>query len=183
MAIRRSAAPEIRALVDSLSSPDPVRRESAIARLAIIGERAVDRLVAAYAAADRPTRIAILRAAEAIADPRVIPAAVDALRAGGDLAVGGAATLRALLDSPVESASSKALDALVATALDREADRHVRLAAFGALRDMPATVRDPVAHLLQQDPDTRSEGAGVRTARRRGGGRGRLAGRARRPRS
>jgi hypothetical protein len=79
--------------------------------------------------------------------------AVDALRTGGDLAPAGAATLRALLDSPLDTASSQALDALVAAALDRTLDRHVRLAAFDALSELPATVRDPVAHLLQQDPD------------------------------
>jgi hypothetical protein len=112
MTIRASHAAEIRSLVDALGSSDEVRRESAIARLAIIGERAVDRLLDAYGAADRRTRIAIFRAAEAIADPRVIPIAAEALRAGGDLAVAAAATLRALLESSNDAAAARALDAL-----------------------------------------------------------------------
>jgi hypothetical protein len=153
MSIKRSAAGEIRTLIESLSSAEEIKRESAIARLAIIGERAVDGLVRAYPAADRDTRIAILRTAEPIMDPRMLPPAIEALGATGDLALAGAASLRAMLDSPAESAASQALDALVATALDRGADRHVRLAAFDALRDMPATVREPVARALQQDPD------------------------------
>lgn len=153
MSIKPSAAAEIRALVEALGAADEVRRESAVARLAIIGERAVDRLLAAYPRADRQARIGILRTAEAIADPRVVAIAVDALGAGGDVAVAGAATLRALLDSPNEPAASRALDALVAAALDRGAERHVRVAAFEALSDMPATVRDPIADALRRDPD------------------------------
>ena len=153
MSIKRSAAGDVRALIASLSSPEEIKRESAIARLAIAGARAVDGLLRAYATADRDTRIAILRAAEAIADPRLIPLGIEALGAGGDLAAAGAASLRAILESPIESAASKALDALVAAALDRSADRHVRLAAFDALGDMPENVRAPVAHALQQDPD------------------------------
>lgn len=153
MSIKPSAAAEIRTLVEALGAADEVRRESAVARLAIIGERAVDRLLAAYPRADRQTRVGILRTAEAIADPRVVSIAADALGAGGDVAVAGASTLRALLESSSEPAASRALDALVAAALDRGAERHVRVAAFDALSDMPATVRDPVADALRQDPD------------------------------
>ena len=153
MSIKPSAAAEIRTLLDALASSDEVRRESAIARLAIIGERAVDRLLDTYGTADRQTRIAILRAAEAIADPRLIPVAAEALSAGGDLAVAGASTLRALLDSPSDVAAARALDALVATALDPGAERHVRVAAFHALSELPPTVRDPIAEALRGDPD------------------------------
>jgi hypothetical protein len=153
VSIKPSAAGEIQTLVAALSSADQIRRESAIARLAIIGERAVERLAAVYPAADRDTRIAILRVAEAIADPRVLPLGVEALAAGGDEAIAGASMLRALLDSPVDRTASQALDALVGAALSPHADRPVRVAAFDALRDMPATVLDPVADALQRDPD------------------------------
>jgi hypothetical protein len=153
MSIRRSAAPEIQLLVDALSSADDVKRESAIARLAIIGGRAMDRLTAAYASSDRDTRVAILQAAEAIADPRAIPLAVRALSEGGDLARAGTLVLRALLDSSAAAAAAGALDVLVATALDRAAERAVRSAAFDALQDMPPAVRGRVAEALQDDPD------------------------------
>ena len=153
MSIKPSAAAEIRALLDGLASGDEMRRESAIARLAIIGERAVDRLIDTYGTADRATRVAILRTAEAIADPRMIPVAADALGGGGDLAVAGASALRALLESPNETAAARALDALVATALDRGAERRVRVAAFDALSELPPAVREPIAEALRDDPD------------------------------
>jgi hypothetical protein len=153
MTIRASHAAEILSLVGALGSGDEVRRESAIARLAIIGERAVDRLIETYGTADRATRIAILRTAEAIADPRVVFIATEALGAGGDLAVSGASTLRALLEAPNEAAAARALDALVATALDRGAERRVRVAAFDALSELPPSVREPIAEALRDDPD------------------------------
>jgi len=164
MSIKPSASREINSLIAALSADDEVKRESAVARLAIIGERAMDHLVAAYPVTDRETQIGILRAAEAIADPRAIPISVNALAAGGDLAVAASWTLRALLDSPVTTAAAQALDALIATALDRSAERHVRFAAYDALQEMPATVRNPVAEVLRGDADP-----GVR-ARAAGGG-------------
>lgn len=149
----RSSTAEIRELVAALSSADGVKRESAVARLAIIGERAMDRLSAAYGAADHDTRLAILRTAEAIAHPRAIPLGLKALQEGGDVAVAAASTLRALLESPVESAATQALDALVATALDASFERRTRLAAFDALQDMPSDVRDRIAAALRDDAD------------------------------
>jgi hypothetical protein len=123
---------EVRHLIAQLSDTDPVRREAAIARLAIIGRRAVDRLLAAWAGADRDTRISILRALEFIGDARALPVAAAALGDGGDVAVSGVAVLRALNESPHDAAPA-ALDALVGAALDRGAERHVRLAALNAL--------------------------------------------------
>src|SRR4051812_30655041 len=65
--IKASASSEIRALVDALTNSeangpaDEAHRESAIARLAIIGGRAVGRLLDAYAkTTERRTQVAIL---------------------------------------------------------------------------------------------------------------------------
>jgi hypothetical protein len=44
MVIKASAAAEIRLLVDALNSTDDVQREAAVARLAVIGPRAIERL-------------------------------------------------------------------------------------------------------------------------------------------
>ena len=154
MVIKASAASEIRRLIAALGAEDEVRREAAIARLAVLGARAVDRLIAAYeSASDRDMRIAILRALESVGDRRAIPVARGALSGGGDLGVAAASALRGLLDSPHGSAGAEALDALVAAALDPAAERRVRLAAFEALQDMPSGVRDRVAAALQADPD------------------------------
>ena len=153
MVIKASSAVEIRTLVSALAADDEVRREAAIARLAVIGPRAVDALGRAYAEADRVTKVAILRTLESIADGRAGAIARRALAERGDVAIAATSALRALLDSPHGPTGTDALDALVATALDPEADRRLRLAAFDALRDMPEGVRVRVAQALAADPD------------------------------
>ena len=164
MVIKASSAGEIRRLVDALGSSDEVRREVAIARLAIIGARAINRLLGAYrAASDRDTRIAILRALESTGDGRAAAIARQALAAGGDEAVAAIAALRGLLDSTHAPTAAAALDAVVAAALDGSAERRVRLAALEALHEMPAPIPERLAAALQADPDAGIRaGAGVR---------------------
>ncbi len=150
MVIKASAAAEIRQLISALGGDDEVRREAAIARLAVIGARAVDRLVAAYAAAlDREGRIAVLRALEPIGDGRLVPLAKTAMAEGGDVAIAAASALRGMLDSSHTPTATAALDLLIASALDPAAERRVRLAAVDALQDMPDTVRARVAEALK----------------------------------
>jgi hypothetical protein len=150
--IKASAGAEIRQLLEALGGDDDVRREAAIARLAILGPRAVDRLVAAYrSAAASDTRIAILRALEPAHDRRTLPIARAGIAQGGDEAIAAANTLRGLLDVPHAATAADALDALVSVALNRSADRRARLAAFEALQDMPADVRDRIAAALGPD--------------------------------
>jgi len=151
--IKASSAAEIRTLVSALAADDEVKREAAIARLAVIGARAVEALGRAYDDADRVTKVAILRVLESIADGRATTIARRALAERGDVAIAATSALRALLDSPHGPTGTDALDALVATALDPEADRRLRLAAFDALRDMPEGVRVRVADALAGDPD------------------------------
>lgn len=151
MSITPSASAEVRTLIAALASGDEVKRESAIARLAIIGPRATERVIAAYGTADRETRIGMLRVLEAAADARALPFAREALTLGGDLAVTAAGTLRPLLDAPDEQVAADALDALVSVALSADAERRVRLAAFEALRDMPPTVRERVEAALKEE--------------------------------
>ena len=165
MPIKPSRTADVRALIAALASNDEVQVESAVARLAVIGGRAVDRLSAAYSAAPREMRVAILRALEAIADPRAVVVARTALGEGGGVAVAAAASLRPLLESTDSHTATAALDALVERALDPSAERRVRLAAFDALRDLPASVRDRVAAALEQQagrvlPPTSSDTAG-----------------------
>ena len=151
MVIKASAATEIRQLIAALGGDDEVRREAAIARLAVIGARAVDGLRRAYAdTSDRETRVAVLRALEPIGDRRTVAIARGAIAEGGDLALAAAAALRVLLDSPHGPTGTDALDILVATALDPSAERRVRLAA---LQGLPAGVRARVAEAMQADPD------------------------------
>jgi hypothetical protein len=154
MVIKASAAAEIRQLIAALGGSDEVRREAAIARLAVIGPRAVDGLRRAYATAtDRDTKIAVLRALESAGDGRTVAVARQAITEGGDVAIAAAAALRGLLDSPHGPTGTDALDVLVATVLDPAVERRVRLAAFDALQGIPEGVRARVAEALQADPD------------------------------
>ncbi len=152
MVIKASAASEIRQLVEALEGTDDVRREAAIARLGVIGARAVDRLAAAYrSATTREVRLAVLRALEVTGDGRTIAVARDGLTAGGDLAVAAVAAIASLLEAHPPSAA-EALDVLLTTALDRALERRVRLAAFQAIQHLPQ-VGDRIAAALREDPD------------------------------
>ena len=168
MVIKASAAAEVTALVRALtgSGADPradpraddVQREAAIARLSVIGGRAIDKLHRAYeGTTDLATRLAILRTLEAIPDHRNLPLAADALAGGGDVAIAAIGVLRALLPSERGAASTEALEALVTTAVATSDDRRLRVAALDALSDVPGDVRARVAHALGAD----AEGPGV----------------------
>ena len=152
---KASAAAEIRQLTAALRGEDEVRREAAIARLAVIGPRAVDALLRTYATTtDRDTRIAVLRALEPMGDRRTLAVARDAIGAGGDLAQAATSALRGLLESQDDKAGTEALDVLVATAVDRSLTRSVRLSAVDALQGMPDAVRIRIAEALESDPDS-----------------------------
>jgi HEAT repeat protein len=152
--IKASASAEIRQLIAALGGGDDVQREAAIARLAVIGARAVDALVTAYSSTtDTDLRIAILRALESSGDPRTIAVAREAIADRGDVAVAAATALRGLLDSTHGPSATEALDLLVATVLDPSADRALRMAAFDALHAMPEGVRARIAEALKTDPD------------------------------
>src|SRR5262249_877901 len=110
--IRRSAADSVAQLVAALGADDDIRREIAIARLRVIGRRAMDRLLSAYdAAPDRETRLAVLRAMETAADGRAIPLARRAFVEGGDIGIAAVAAVRALLDASDLPTATSALDA------------------------------------------------------------------------
>jgi len=155
MPIKPPPGAEIRDLIAALGADDAVARESAVARLAVIGTRAVDPLLRAYTAADGHLRSGILRAFEALAEPRALVVARDALNGTvADLHAPAAGVLRALLGSSRTDAASAALDALIAAAVDGSRPQPVRLAALDALRDAPRDVFEPIRRRLAADPDT-----------------------------
>ncbi len=165
MVIKASASAEIRQLVAALGEDDEVRREAAIARLSILGERATEKLVEAYGRGGPAMKVAILRALEAVGDRRAIGIARRAIREESDVAVAALSALRGLLNSPHETTSAEALDTLVSVALDPRADLRARLAAFDALRDVPGDVRQRVADALRSDPDARLQSRVVEAPR------------------
>lgn len=157
MSIKPSAASEIRTLVESLGAAEVVKREAAIARLAVIGTRATDRLTAVFDAPDtsRAAKAGILRVFEALGDARAIPLARRALQDGGDVAVAAAGALRPLLASAIAGVSAEALDILMTVLLDDKVERRVRSAAFEAVQDVPE-VRERIGKVLAAPPDART---------------------------
>ena len=152
MVIRSSLAREVDRLVTTLTRGSPVEREAAIARLRVIGARAVDRLVAlAGSGADPVARAAALRTLEGIDDPRARGAAIDAL-SDADVNVATAAAAAARRWVPSEP-DARALDALTALALDRARPASARLAALDALAELPSGIVQPVLlRVAAEDP-------------------------------
>jgi hypothetical protein len=155
MVIKASASSEIRLLVEALSGADDVRRDAAAARLSVIGARAVEQLLAAYARARAPqVRATILLVLEPIGDPRSLePARIALRKEDAEVAIAAAQVLRGLLDAPEPGVAAGALDALVTLALDSKAPLAVRRAAYDTLRDLPEDVRAGVAGVLGPDAD------------------------------
>ncbi len=162
MSIRASSSKHIDALLQDLRSIHAVTREGAIARLMVIGTRAVERLAAL--AGDRseatPGRLAALRALEGIGDDRALDAA---LRAVADpdvtVATAGVGVARTFLTGTEDL---KALDALTAVVLNRDRPDAVREAALHALDDLKAATLSPILDALLTDPSSRLRAAAQR---------------------
>jgi hypothetical protein len=152
--IKASAASEIRALVEALSGPDPVKRDAAAARLSVLGARAVEQLLSAYERArTADMHVTLLRVLEPIGDPRVLETGRRALKDEPDVAIAAAQVLKGLLDAREPGVATAALDALVSVALDVEAPPIVRRAAFDTLRALPEDVRAGLAGVLGAEAD------------------------------
>jgi hypothetical protein len=156
VAIRRSTAPQTAALIEDLAGADAVRREAAVARLAIAGVRAVEPLLRALPHATATGQAAILRALELIAAPRALHAAVTLL-ASPDTAVVIAAigAVRSHLQSTDTDAAATALETLTAQALDVSKADAIRVAALGALSDLDETVLAALRERLRSEASPR----------------------------
>ncbi len=160
MAIKTSSARQIDTLIANLSADDALTRESAVARLTVIGARAVERLIAAAeSAAPAAARVAAFRALEGIADPRALGAALRATGAADpNIAASAIAVARTFIRGP---RGASVVDALTGIALARNRPESVRV---GALRSLMALERSTIAPLLASlasDPNAmiRSEAA------------------------
>ena len=161
MSIRKSASAEVESLVAGLRAhpADGPRREAALARLAVIGQRAVMRLLAALEAAQgADERAALCAALERIPDARSVPALLRILEGGNDgrqesprLRSAAVRAARPLLTlSPQGTA---VLERLTVLALDSAEPLPLRRAALEALSDLPARTIEPVRQRLRDDPD------------------------------
>jgi HEAT repeat protein len=152
--IRASSAKQIDALIANLSAENAVARETAIARLTLLGARAAERLIAAAASATPPSaRAAAWRALEGIGDARALEPALTALASRDlepEIGAGAAGVARVHLRGTYGAA---ALDRLATVLLDRTRHETVRLAALRAVRELePATIA-PILASLANDPN------------------------------
>jgi len=149
--IRSSSAKEVDALIADLSSERAVVREAAIARLTVIGARAVVHLtdLAARSTAPPGGRLAALRALEAIGDARAIAVGKRTLDDSDKaVAVAAAGLLQRFLTG---TRGADVTDALTSKALDSNAADAVRLAALVALEDLGGVALEPLWKALAAD--------------------------------
>jgi hypothetical protein len=132
--------------VDDLRGP-AARRDAAIARLRVIGPRAVERLAALVASSDAPAaaRAAGLKALEGSDDDRALRAAAAA--SGDPDAAVACAAIGVLRGRLTGESGTEILDLISSIALDAERSKEIRLAALDALSELPRHVVQP---LLQQ---------------------------------
>jgi hypothetical protein len=162
--IKRSSAREVSALLQDLESGPAAARDAAVARLAVIGTRAVEGLLGAARTGGSPAaRAGALAALEAIADPRSADVAIDSLDDPDDVVrAAAAATARRLLDA---ARGAEVLDRLTAIAVDAGRADRARLAALEALRHVSRPALALLSARLREDPS-----AAVRASMLGGGG-------------
>jgi HEAT repeat protein len=164
VAIRSSASQEVRRLVGDLSLEGPegeARREAAVARLAVIGTRAVRQLLDALSHASSPDQQAsILRALEGIPDHRAVEPVRGFLGTDLEPAVAAARASRVLLRLPQ---GTVLLDAVTDIALDRARPDALRVAVVEALATLPPRTVKPIWDKLKDDPSPAVRGALTRT--------------------
>ena len=134
-----------------LMSEHQVVREGAIARLTVIGGRAVERLTALVERREAApsSRVAALRALEGIADQRALDASLRAID-DPDAGVAQAAVrvARIFLRGPRGAA---VVDRLTEVALNRTRSEPIRLAAIGALSALESSTLQPLREALEDD--------------------------------
>jgi hypothetical protein len=139
----RRPSSDIDRLIADLQSSESVRRDAAVARLRILGNRGLPRLIDLVASHESAVvRALALDAIEGIDDVRVIDVAYDALR-DGDIEVVIAA-LGVLRRWVAEETGTRLLDAITAITVDRNLDARVRVAALAALSELPEHLVRPI---------------------------------------
>jgi len=139
----RRPSSDIDRLIADLHASDSIRRDAAVARLRILGNRALPRLFDLVASHESAVvRALALDVIEGIDDVRVIDVAFEALR-DGDIEVVIAA-LGVLRRWVAEETGTRLLDAITAITVDRSRDARVRVAALAALSELPEHLMRPI---------------------------------------
>jgi HEAT repeat protein len=148
--IRLSSGKQIDQLISDLSASRAVTRDAAVARLTVIGTRAVDRLIAIVETpAATSTRLAALRTLEGIADPRAIDVVLNVLNDPDDAVACAAVSAVQVFIRSVRGAD--VVDRLTRVALDTHRHSDVRLTAIQALSDLEASTLIPLWKALAED--------------------------------
>jgi hypothetical protein len=140
---RTSGGGEVERLVADLRDGAPLQREVAIARLRVIGARAIDKLSALLAPGQpAAARAAALNALEGVDDPRAMDLALGALAdTDPDMVSGAVAVLRGWV---TREHGTRVMEALTAVALDTTRSPVLRRAALDALSDLPLELVQPL---------------------------------------
>jgi HEAT repeat protein len=150
VAIRASASQEVRRLIGDLEGADPVKRDAALARLAVIGTRAVRQLLEHLSTASADATVTLLGALESIPDPRAVEPVLGALDHADPrvrlAAIKAARQLLALTDG------TRVLDKLTAFAVDPARPGPERAAAIGVLGSLSTRTLGPLVDRLRADP-------------------------------
>ena len=148
---------QVNRLIEDLQSTDAVRRDAAVARLRVLGPRALPRL-AAFIESSGPSRARVLAlgALEGAQDPQVAEIALSSLNAPDlETVVAALGVLRGLV---TQEAGTRLLEAVAAIAVDRARDARIRVAALDALSDLPEHLIRPIR---EQAPPPESAGPSV----------------------
>jgi len=139
----RRATGDIDRLIADLQSSDSIRRDAAVARLRILGNRALPRLIDLVAAHESAAvRALALDVLEGLDDVRAIDVAFDALRDGNiEVVIAALGVLRRWV---AEETGTRLLDAITAITVDRSRDARVRVAALAALSELPEHLVRPI---------------------------------------
>jgi HEAT repeat protein len=139
----RRPSSDIDRLIADLHASDSIRRDAAVARLRILGNRALPRLIDLVVSHESAVvRALALDTLEGIDDVRVIDAAFDRLRDGDiDVVIAALGVLRRWV---AEETGTRLLDAITAITVDRTRDARVRVAALAALSELPEHLVRPI---------------------------------------
>jgi hypothetical protein len=139
----RRPSSDIDRLIADLQSSDSIRKDAAVARLRILGQRALPRLIDVISGNESAgVRAHALEALEGQDDVRVIDVACDALGDGDvDVVIAALGVLRGWV---AEETGTRLLDAISAIAVDVSRDARVRVAALAALSELPEHLVRPI---------------------------------------
>ena len=143
MTSARARPSEVDRLIADLESSDPIRRDASVARLRVLGGRALPRLARFIESSDAPgARALALSALEGVDDAHAPEIALTVLNEPDvGIVVAALAVLRSWV---TRETGTRLLESITAIAVDRSRDARVRVAALDALSELPDDLVKPV---------------------------------------